>query len=890
MVRYNFSNMNPRLLNTKFFIPPWRTSDVPRPRLIEQINAGLQERRRLTLVSAPAGYGKTTIVAEWINSFKDSSVRVCWLSVDSADNDPGRFLNYLLAALQRADAIAEKQWRFFDFPQLPTSILFVDALLNDLSERNATVILVLDDYHVISNPVIHEALEYFLDHQPPCVHLVLTTRQDPPLPLARLRARRQMTEIRARDLRFTPDEARHFFIETMKINISEEAVNALDERAEGWAVGLQLVGLALQGTADAEQFIQTFSGSHRYILDYLAEEVISRQSEDVRTFLSQTSILDQFNVDLCCDLTGRLDAQQIIDYLEKANLFIVPLDDERVWYRYHHLFRDYLAILLDKFEQAALNKKASAWHEARELLPEAVHYALTSGDHDFSAGVIDRVVNRNTTWSSGNISLLCAWLDALPTEVLQARPQLSLHASRIFYLASQFKLAEKHLAQVEESLKALPESQERTHLQALATLYRGSIACVHGEIEQALEKTTFARSKLPENDHLAHARAFFNLGQIYESTGRTDQAVKNYLQSSDAAQAAGVKFLAIQARCSAAQVQMQQGRLSLAEQTCGKAIYLAADNRIPPLGLAYIVTGGIALERNDLQAAEHLIKDGIALSRQGGLLDNEVFGLSMIARLRAYLGDAEGALAAVHDARAIIQAFEVPLLAAHAEASFARINLYLGQKQAAGQWAAAYRDNRPVSAQEYEELTLAHVGLASGQTDALPSILQPLLEKARRAGRMQTCMETMVILALFHHTRQETRGALNWLEKALKLAAPEGYVRVFLDVNAVTGGYLLDLLSGVRPAAPEFVDALRKAIEPEDNLRIAANVRLPEPLSDQELRVLDYLLAGKTNQEISEALVITVGTAKWHVHNILQKLGVNNRSQAIARARELGLD
>lgn len=882
--------MNPRLLTTKFFIPPWRSSDVPRPRLIGQLNAGLHERRRLTLISAPAGYGKTTLVAEWIHSLSNASHRVCWLSLDLADNDPVRFLTYFLAALQRADVVAEKQQRFFDLPNFPPATLIVEDLLNDLSALNETVILILDDYHVISNPVIHEALEYFVDHQPPCVHLVLTTRQDPPLPLARLRARRQMTEIRARDLRFTREEARRFFIEMMNLNIGDDAADALEERAEGWAVGLQLIGLALQGTSDAERFIQTFSGTHRYVLDYLAEEVIARQSEDVRTFLSQTSILDQFNADLCCAITGRTDAQRIIDHLEKANLFIVPLDDGRIWYRYHHLFRDYLVTLLDRSEQADLNKKAAAWHEANDMLPEAVHYALASGDHDYSTEVIDHVVNRNTTWSSGNISMLRAWLDALPAQVLQARPQLSLHASRIFYLASQFELAEKHLAQVEDALKALPDSQEKEHLHALATLYRGSIACVHGEMEQALEKTTFAQAKLPKENHLVHARAYFNLGQIYETTDRTDLAVENYLLSSNAAQAAGVKFLAIQARCSAAQVQIKQGRLSQAEQTCRDAVNLAADDRIPPLGFAYVVMGGIALERNDLQTTGHLIKDGIALSRQGGLMDNAVLGLSSLARLRAYLGDAEGALAAVQDARAIIQAFGVPLMAAHAEAFSARLNLYLGQKEAAGQWAAAYRANRPESPQEYEELTLAHVCLATDQYALIPSILQPRLETAQRAGRVHTCIEAMVILSLFHHAQKNIPAALNWLEQALKLAAPEGFVRIFLDANAVTGGMLLDLLPRARTTAPEFVDTLQKAIAPDDNGRIAANARLSEPLSDQELRVLEFLVAGKSNQEVAEALVISVGTAKWHVHNILQKLGVNNRSQAIARARELELD
>jgi LuxR family transcriptional regulator, maltose regulon positive regulatory protein len=885
-VRYNLVKMNARLLTTKFHIPPWRASEVPRLRLIEQLNAGLSEGRKLTLISAPAGYGKTTLVADWIHSLNSGDQAISWLSLDPADNEPVRFFTYFLAAFQRLDdAIREKLQHLLTLPKLPNIHGLMDELINELTAYERPILLVMEDYHVISNPVIHEAAEYFLDNQPAGVHLVLITRQDPPFPLPRMRARRQMIEIRARDLRFTPKEACLFFSHAMQLALNEEDARLLEERTEGWAVGLQLAGLALQNNTDPERFIQTFRGSHRYVLDYLAEEVISQQGEAIRLFLSQTSVLDQFNADLCCALTGQPDGQAVIDRLEKANLFIVPLDNERIWYRYHHLFRDYLATLLNKPEQAALNKKASAWQEMNDLLPEAVGYALASGDSDFSAGVIERVVNQSTTWSGGNVGLLTSWLDALPKQAIRARPQLNLNASRIFYLASQFDLAEKHLAQAEDSLKLLPQTPETEQLLALAVLYRGSIAGVRGDVQQALEQTTYAQARLPKDNYLAHARAYFNLGQVYEMADQLDRAGENYIRSSDAAQVAGVLFLAIQARCASAQVQVKQGNLHQAEQSCQAAIRFADGARIPPLGLAYIGLGCIALERNELESADALLLDGVALSRQGGLMDNVIMGLSTLARLRACQGDEAGALSIVQEARKLIQAFGLPLMASYADAFLARLRLCSENKQEAIQWAAGYQTSQKISNSEYEDLTLARVLLATCQLNAVPLLLHPILEKAMKAGRHYTCIEATLLLSVFHLIKNEPISAESWLTQSLKIAAGRGYIRIFLD----EGGPLLNLLHKSRSAAPELVDILVKTIQSERKTGFTANAHLPEPLSEQELRVLELISAGKSNQEIAAVLVISVGTAKWHVHNILQKLSVNNRPQAIVRARELGL-
>lgn len=879
--------MKTRLLATKFHIPTWRATGVPRPRLVELLTAGLRENRKLTLVCAPAGYGKTTLVTGWIDSLSGANHRAAWLALDEADNDPARFFSYWLAAFQQLDeSISAKIQPLFSLPQLPPIGMVLDELLNELAALEDPILLTLDDYHLISSSQIHEALEYFLDHQPAQCHLVILTRQDPPLPLARLRARGQMTEVRASDLRFTPEEARQFFINSMKLNLTDEAADVLEARTEGWAVGLQLAGLALQHMTDPQRFIETFRGSHRYVLDYLAEEVIHQLGEEIRSFLTRTSVLDRFNADVCFALTGRSDSQAVIAYLEQANLFVVALDNERIWYRYHHLFSDYLRTLLDRPEQTALYKKASAWHETHDLMVEAVRYALASGDPDFCADVIERAVEKDSTWSGGNIALLSGWLEALPPQVFLSRPQLALNSSRILYLTGRFELAEKRIDQAEQTLKSLPVTPETEQMLALSALYRGSIASVRGDVEQAIEQTLFARARLPRENHLAHARAFFSLGLAYEISDQTAQAVENYLQSSDEARSAGVLFLAVHGLCAAAQVQISQGRLYQAEQTCRQAIQLTEGLSMAPLGLAWSILGGIAVERNDLKSAEQALLDGISLSRQGGLMDDVVAGLAHLSRLRVVQGDTASALAAIQEVKSIMQDFGVERMEAIASAYLARVQLYMGQKQMAAQWAAQVQAMRVTVNHELVDMTLVRVMLATGELDTIPSILHSILEKATAAGRMQTCIESMLLLALFHQAKQDVHAALDWLGKSLRLAAPEGYARIFLD----EGKMLLDLLPKARHLSPELVDTLLgQSGQPEGPSRPAPHEQLPDPLSEQELRVLHLIVEGKSNQQIAAELFISVGTAKWHVHNVLQKLGVGNRSQAIARARELNI-
>jgi LuxR family maltose regulon positive regulatory protein len=887
--------MNYRLLETKFHIPPWHEEGVTRTRILERLHAGLAEFRKLTLVSAPAGYGKTTIIVDWIHSLGGNS-RVVWISLDEGDNDLARFLGYWLSAFRRIDeSMGQSAQSLLDLPKLPPLQAVMDDLLNDLTALEGQVVLALDDYHTITNPQIHEAVEYFIDHQPTQIHLIITTREDPPLPLARMRARGHMTEIRAYDLRFTPDEANQFFNHSMRLELPAETVSTLEARTEGWAVGLQLAALALQNLPNPHEFIQNFHGTHRYILDYLAEEVLRQQDKEIRDFLFQTAILEKFNAPLCNAVTGRSDSHELLSRLEQANLFIIPLDNERVWYRYHHLFGDYLRTGLTKSEQALLEEKAARWYEENDLVFEAVKHAFLSENLEMTADVIERVIQKASAWSAGEITTLVGWLDALPGQLLQSKPALCLHASRAWYIAGRIGLSEKYLNLAEQSLRESPTSDLDTRtLLAISAERRASLAALRGELHFAIERATYALNQLPEEELYDRARAGAMLGLAYGLKGDLEKASHLLIKASDLAQTAGVSFMTVITRCEAALMQITQGRLHLATQTVQQALQLAGEKQIPPLGFAWYVLAEIAWERNELSSAEQYLMDGIEISKQGVLIDDLRFELMLLAHLKISTGDLATAMAAIEQAHSICQSFEIPRLIMLSSAHYARIQLAAGMLDVANQWAQQYQELRNSHSveytREYEDLTLGRVYLANGEHNQALAILAPLFEQAGAAGRIRTCIEAAILLSLVAHAQNKMTLALEWLAKALTLAEPEGFLRLFLE----EGSLIAELLPNVRGAAPGFVDQLHQAFSNQTpnakhkGLHPAMS-QLIDPLSEQELRVLNLIVTGKSNQEIAVELVISVGTAKWHVHNILQKLGVSNRPQAIARARELGI-
>ncbi|GAP09418.1 ATP-dependent transcriptional regulator [Bellilinea caldifistulae] len=879
--------MSSALLATKLHPPPLRVNAVRRPRLVEKLNRALQESRRLTLICAPAGYGKSTLAAEWLASLR-SGIKLGWLSLEEDDNQPVRFLRYWLAALQTLDPSLPTQFLpLVESGNLPPLPGLLDEILNRLNALPHLSLLVLDDVQWLSHPQIQEILEYLMDHQPPNLHLVMLSRADPALPLARLRARGQLTEIRAGDLRFTPEEVRLFFEQIAQISLAPQSLLTLQERTEGWAVGLQLAALAMQHHPDPAAFLESFRGSHRFILDYLAEEVLNQQPDDLRSFLIRTSLLSRFNADLCRALTGREDAELILGRIEQANLFLIPLDDQREWYRYHHLFSEYLQNLLDRDDRADLCRQAARWHAGQSQSELAVRYALSSGDMAFAAQIIEEALSKDETWSGGNLAEWLGWLERLPPMIFTKHPDLSLHASRVYYLAGQLEEAEAHLARVESSLSTPSEADpyRQNQLRAMLALYRGAIASARNNPVEAIQQITFARQTLPPDQHLLQARALYGLGMAYASLEENQQAIACYLQASQSAQAAGVLFLAIHGLCAAAQIHFQNGNLDEAEKWCQNAVQTAGNQRLPPLGWALSLRGGIALERCRLQQAETLLNEGISLSRQGGIRDDLATGLAFQARLWETKGNPTAAIATLAEIRALLSNSPHHPMMKMAEAYQAYLQGLTGQLDGALQWTENFLVHPPQTSTDFEWLCAARILLTANRQEIFLNLIHSILDKAIQKGHRPSAIEAMILLAENEAARHRTPAALEWLEKALQMAAPYHHARPFVS----EGQTLRELLSKARPAAPRFVDSLLELTDKPLAPKSSPEDELLNLLSEQEIRVLKLIAAGKSNREIAAELVISVGTAKWHVHNVLQKLGVTNRAQAIIRARDLGL-
>ncbi len=889
------------LLRTKFFAPSLRADLVARPRLLAQLEEGLRQRRPLTLISAPAGYGKTTLTVTWLQQHETQSVgpyfHVAWVSLDDDDDNPNRFFAYLAAAIQEAGVNWAPPnphvWEFTDSPPVKT---ILTSLLNELNEfaEQASLILVLDDYHRIRSPVIHEALQFAVDHAPPNLHIILITREDPPLTLARWRARAQLTEIRAADLRFNSQEAAGFLAQTMALHLSADQIAALENRTEGWVAGLQLAALALKSTRpetgqSTEAFITSFGGSHHYIIDYLMDEVLRRQDDTVRDFLRYTSVLERLCPSLCDAVTGHADGRERLTQLEHANAFLIPLDNQREWYRYHHLMADSLQAGLDPQTRDIAHRRAAQWFEAHDLHAEAVRHAFAAGDSILAADMLERAIQEVSTWSRGDVSRLTGWLDMLPDSILATRPTLSLHASRALYLSGQMERADVLLHQAEQSLRDLDEGG----LKAVAMVYRAAVSAMRGEDPATAAAMMRRLLDRPEtmNIHTA-ARAVDTLGLACELVGDVAAAEQAYRQAADLAQAASVAYLAINARCECALVQITRGQLDSAEAMCRLALDSTGEEALPPTGLAWSILGEIARERNDPATAEKLIPLGIEIARKGGIVDDLRHALLFLVRLRQAQGDWTAARTAWTEVDALLGAYNIPRLTDLSAAYRARLDLAQGYITSAGHWARHYQELRTSRAdaylREFEDLTLIRVLIAENKADEAMRWLRPLTTSAREAGRHRTVIEARILQAGIL-AGSDVPAACVALGDALALAADAGFRQLFID----EGPSLSPLLAKTRHIAPAFVDslALPQPQAKADNLSddTPTDLLTRQSLSPRELDVLRLLAAGLSNQEIAATLVITVGTAKWHAHSIFEKLGARGRTQAVARAREQGL-
>jgi LuxR family maltose regulon positive regulatory protein len=903
------------LLATKLHIPRTRTGFVVRPRLVDRLAQA--HEGDLTLVCAPAGFGKTALLADWA---RRDPRPVAWLSLDDADNDPARFWRHVAAALDTVrPGVAQPVAALLQGLQ-PTSFeAVVTALVNELAGRANEVVLLLDDYHLIDTAPIHASVLFLLEHLPPQLRLVVTSRADPPLPLARLRARDQLAELRERDLRFTPQEAAELLRSTVGPELPEAAVATLADRTEGWVAGLQLAALSLQGRTDITAFVDGFSGSHRYVLDYLAEEVLDGQPDHLVRFLLATSVLERLCGPLREAVTGRADSQALLEQVERANLFLVPLDEVRGWWRHHQLFADLLRARLaqERPEQVPqLHRAAAAWSEEHGLVDDAVRHALAAEELAWVARLVEQHFEE-LLWRSEDATLR-RWLQALPTELVRSRPRLCLAQAYWALVGGRPEAVEPLLADAERAIAAVAEEPYEpsvgraasllANLPAAITLVRAMLARNYGDAERTTAFSRQALTQLGEEDWLLGHFARYYLAMADWLRGRLVAAEQALTGLAAEQQAASGRYLAPLYR-DLGQVQHARGHLGAALRTYQSALGIASEagRPLPPAGIAHVGMAEIRYERGELDAALDHATQAVALSRQLGWTRQLAAGLAILAWIRQGQGDRAGALAAIGEAERVELSPAVVGLLNPVPALGARLALAHGEVADVARWVQQRGlgiDDEPSYPREREYLVLARVLLAQQAPERALRLLERLHAQAATQGRTGSVIEVRTLQALALDAGGDRAGALGALAEALTLGAPEGYLRVFVDEGQPMAAMLHQLLGGRRQQRPGTVDAIPQEylarlvdafeqaglpIRPHVGRGGVVVAGLVEPLTARELEVLGLLAAGAPNRAIAEQLVVTPETVKKHLSHLFDKLGVTNRTQAVARARELGL-
>jgi LuxR family maltose regulon positive regulatory protein len=902
------------LLESKLYVPRPRRSLVARPRLSERLGRGLESK--LTLISAPAGFGKTTLLAEWLRSGPGPEQAVAWLSLDEADNQAIGFWTYLIRALQTvAPGVGDMALSVLQAPQPPAIEAILAGLLNELGAVPNDIVLVLDDYHVIDAHDIADGMAFLLDHLPPQIHVVLATRADPALPLGRLRGGGELVEIRAADLRFSPDEAGAYLNEVMGLDLAPRDVAALEARTEGWIAALQLAALSMQGRDDVAGFIASFSGDDRYIVDYLVEEVLRRQPDDVRSFLLETSILDRLNGPLCDAVTGHEGGKAMLEALDRANLFLVPLDDRRRWYRYHHLFGDVLqAHLADEQPGVVpqLQLRASIWFEQEGDASEAVRHALAAADYPRAADLIERA--GSALRSSRQEGLLLAWLQALPEDVIAFRPVLSVDYAGALLSLGQLEGAEARLQDAERWLDTTADGRARPSAELTGRIvvdvadfrrlpsaiagYRAAQAMAAGDVAGTIRQAERALELAGPDDPLTRGSAAGLLALAYWALGDLVAAHHSWTECDASLEKAGHIADMTGPALAMADIRITQGRLRDAMSTYERGLrHLAEPDRPVLRGAADMHVGmsAVLVERGDLDGARRHLQSSTELGDHFGLAQNPYRWQVAMARIRLAERDLAGALALVDEADRLYVADYFPNVRP-VGALRARLLVALGRSAEASAWAR----ERGVSAEdelaylrEYEHITLARILLGRFQhdrdgdaLDQATQLLERLLQAALHGERAGSAIEILILQALARKAAGDARAALAPLERALTLAEPEGYVRLFAD----EGAPLVALLQAAakRGVAPTYLRTLLAGLRPSEDRR-RTDQALIEPLSERELDVLRLLGTDLDGPEIARELVVSLNTVRSHTKNIYAKLGVNNRRAAVSRAAELDL-
>lgn len=903
------------ILSTKLFIPRPRKNLVSRPRLIERLNAG--QDKKLTLIAAPAGFGKTTLLSEWIPS---SPHCVTWQSLDEGDHSSSRFWTYFIAALQTLTPdLGKDAQALLNSIQPPAIESILNVLINEINAFDDSFFHVLDDYHLIESAEIDRELAYLIDHQPANLHLIITTREIPHLPLARLRARDQLTELRASDLRFTTSEAAEF-LQAMSLNLSAGDIAALEDRTEGWIAGLQLAALSMQGRQDVPEFIRAFAGSHRYIVDYLIEEVLQRQSDCVRSFLIQTSILDQLNGPLCDAVCGQAECDVLLETLERGNYFVIPLDDRRHWYRYHHLFGDVLRMHLMS-EQAdlvpALHRRASEWYEQNGSAAEAIRHALAGQDFERAATLIERVFPAMSR--SRQEATLLGWLKTLPEAVVRRRPVLCnlfggalMQTGELEGVETWLLAAEKYMPPAFEGHDlleirppAIVEDPEELHrLPGAIAIHRAGQALMLGNVAATIQHARRVLDLAPQDDFLRRGGAAALEGLAYWTLGELEAARRIYPEAIGYLQRAGNLSDSIGCALALADIVIAQGHLHTAMGIYEQALRLASEHGQPNLrGTADMLVGMSELyyEYNDLHSAAQCLQRAIEQGELSGLPQNRYRLRVAMGRIRQAEGDPREALGLLDEAERLFMRDFSPNVRP-IPAMMARMHARQGRLNEALDWAREQGlspEDDLSYLHEFEHITLARILLAHNKGDrsesslhAASSLLERLLKAAEEGGRMGIAIEILVLQALVYQALGQPSAARLPLERALTLAEPEGFLRIFVD----EGSPMRELLreAATRRIMPAYTGKLLAAFGGE--LGGGAVVTLPsipqsliEPLSQRELEVLRLFKTELSGPEIARELVVALSTVRTHTKSIYSKLNVNSRRAAVIRAAELGL-
>jgi len=895
--------MGSDLLQTKLFIPPTRPDLVPRPQLIERLNEGIN--RKLILICAPAGFGKTTLLSNWVAGL---DLSVAWVSLDKGDNDLTSFLVYLVAALQTVEAsICETVLDMLRAPQpLPIEPVLTE-LINEVATLSQDFVLVLDDYQVIEDHTINEALAFLIDHLPPLMHWVIISRSDPMLPLPRLRARSQMTELRTEDLRFSTYEATDFFNRVMGLVLSEEDIVALEARTEGWIAGLQLAAISMHGRNDIHEFVIAFSGSHHYIIDYLVDEVLARQSKDIQSFLIQTSILERFSSTLCDAVLEVSNSREILQKLDKANLFLIPLDDEHIWYRYHHLFADFLNQRLREKDPDVipfLHRRASSWLEQNNLINEAINHSLAGEDFHRAAKLVESISPE--MMMRNEFDLLEKWLDTMPPELVETWPWLCIIRAWMNQRWAQLDEAEQFLQYAEQALddETMPKPVGGVNvIRGQVSAIRALIAYNKTRIPQAIEFANQALSFLPDG-HFNRAAACLALGMAKGANGEYSEANQVLVDAYRDSLNVGNRTLAQNVLLEKGSLFEKQGRLHQALETYKEAVqltYSKTEKKLPHASCASVSMGNIYREWNQLDAALRHSKEGIEIGLPSKMVDAVATGYAVIARIYLALDDLESAIDASLIAGRYVRELPglEPITITRILDSEARVKF--AQKKV-DEAANLFIENNPCDVcdincfGEFEQIIWARILLYRGrehrnESDLLEAqgLINQMLGMTKDLGVVSKMIELLVLNSLVLIEIGKKNEALDALEKALSLAEPGGYIRIFIDEGDPMKALLREAEN--RGMAPDYVLKLLAVFE-TDHVQVAppsVSAALIESLSERELEVLRLLKTELSGPEIADELIIALSTMRTHTQNIYSKLGVSNRRTAVRKAKELNL-